>query len=239
MSAQRLPLVFLVALGARRLNDMRVVAIVAMTVLGALFTGGALAQNLSACGPTPALSPGGSTFGPFDYRTATAWERRLVEGSHFGPNIENLQSGNRGTAIGAEIHYTLGAFPNHPRALLAMSNLGQKTKVAKPPGAQWTVDCYFDRAIRWRPDDPSVRLVFGIHLIRRGQNDIARVQLGMAEEHALDEGSFRYNLGLALFDIGEVDRALEQAWRAHALGYDLPGLKRRLEKIGKWRDADK
>ncbi len=209
---------------------IRTTTLLVAIALGALQNVGA--QDFSPCGP---LVTGG--FGPFDYRTASASDKKLVEGTHFTPDVANLRAGSTG-AIGGDIDYTLRAFPNHPRALLAMSNLGQKTKVAKPPGAMWTVDCYFDRALRWRPDDPNVRLVFGIHLIRRGQKDAARVQLEIAEQSPIEEGGFRYNLGLAFLDVGDPDRALAQAWRAYALGYDLPGLRRRLEKIGKWRDAE-
>ena len=120
-----------------------------------------------------------------------------------------------------------------------MSNLGLRTKAAKPPGAKWTVDCYFDRAIRWQPDDPLVRLVFGIHLTKRGQKDAARAQLAIAEQNLLDQASFHYNLGLAFLDVDDAERALTHAWRAYALGYELPGLRHRLEKLGKWRDPEK
>src|SRR5690242_17113706 len=66
-----------------------------------------------------------NAFGPFDYRTVSADRKRLVEGSHFTPYIEGLQRGHTG-AIGSEIDYTLRAFPNHPRALVAMMKLGIK-----------------------------------------------------------------------------------------------------------------
>ena len=192
----------------------------------------ASAEEFSRCGQLA------NAFGPFDYRTASASDRYLVEGAHFTSDVANLRRGATGT-IAADIDYTLRAFPNHPRALLAMSTLGQRTKSAKPPGAKWSVECYFDRAIRWRPDDPMVRLVFGIHLARIGQKNEARAQLELAEASEINEGGFRYNLGLAFLDIGDADRALAQAWRAYALGYDLPGLRDRLKKIGKWRDAEK
>lgn len=214
-------------------SAMRVTATFVITALGCVLSVGAFAEESSPCGP---IVTGG--FGPFDYRTASAFDKKLVEGSHFTPDVQNLRKGESGYLAG-DIDYTLRAFPNHPRALLAMSNLGQKQKTAKPAGARWSVDCYFERALRWRPDDPNVRLVLGIHLIRRGQKDAARAELTIAEESSIDDASFRYSLGLAFLDVGEPDRALAQAWRAYGQGYDLPGLRRRLEKIGKWREPEK
>ena len=199
--------------------------------VSALQSADAIAQEYSPCGQLVA-----GTFGPFDYRTATEHDKKLVEGTHFTPDVANLRRGETSHAVGADIAYTLGVFPNHPRALLAMSKLGQRTKMSKPPGARFSVDCYFDRALRWRPDDPNVRLVFGIHLISRGQKEAARGQLEIADKSEIEQGGFRYNLGLAFLDIGDTERALAQAWRAYALGYNLPGLRHRLEQSGKWRE---
>ena len=46
-----------------------------------------------------------------------------------------------------------------------------------------------------------------------------------------------YNLGLIYLELGDADRALEQAHAAYALGYPLPGLRNRLQRMGKWRPA--
>jgi len=177
-------------------------------------------------------------FGPYDYRTATVETKRLVESVHFTTDVEMLRHGSTGS-LGADIGYTLNAFPNHPRALLAMSNLARRTNTPKPPGAKWTINCYFDRAIRYQPNDPYVRLVFAIHLTRTGQKDAARAQLDMAEKDVTEEGGLHYNLGLGFLEVGDTDRALAHAWRAYELGYDLPGLRSRLQKMGKWRDPPK
>src|SRR5437868_1067555 len=76
----------------------------------------ARAQNLGDCG-----SLDNPSYGPFDYRTATAYQKQLVEiiGAHFTSSVESLQHGNT-APIGGELDYTLRAFPNHRRALLAM-----------------------------------------------------------------------------------------------------------------------
>jgi len=81
-----------------------------------------------------------------------------------------------------------------------------------------------------------VRLVYGIHLTRWGKPELARQQLNLADQRPLEDGNFHYNLGLAFLDVGDTELALKHAKRAYALGYRLPGLKSRLEKLGKWRD---
>jgi hypothetical protein len=62
--------------------------------------------------------------------------------------------------------------------------------------------------------------------------------LELAEKNAPEQGNFHYNLGLAFLEIGDAERALKHAKRAYALGYRLPGLQNRLEKLGKWRDGE-
>ena len=91
-----------------------------------------------------------NAFGPFDYRSASEEDRRLVNGAHFTEQVETLKSGKTTNWPGGDIDYTLRAFPNHPRALLAMMNLSFKEKRLKPNSAHWPVECYFDRAERFR-----------------------------------------------------------------------------------------
>lgn len=201
--------------------------------LGALHCLVASAQGVMPCGDVFR-----NAFGPYDYRTTSADIKYLVEGVHFTSDIENFRKNGKASFVANDIDYTLRVFPNHPRALLALSKLSLHLKSMRPPGTQWTVDCYFQRAIRYQPDDASVRLVYGIHLTRWGKNEAARQQLDLAEKTPVDDGNFHYNLGLAFLDIGDTDRALKHAKLAYALGYRLPGLQHRLEKLGKWRDGD-
>jgi tetratricopeptide (TPR) repeat protein len=172
-----------------------------------------------------------------DYRTAPQELRNIVDSSHFTVGVETLQRPATGS-FGADIAYTLRAFPNHSRALLAMANLAFKEKTNRPKGSDYTVDCWFARAIAFAPDDPNVRLAFGIHLIRQGQKQAALENLKLASERAPDSGNFQYNLGLAFLDAGDTESALRHAWRAKELQYTLPGLKSRLQKLGKWREPN-
>ena len=42
-------------------------------------------------------------FGPFDYRTASPEQRRLVEGTHFTPKVESLAGGNTTITPGGDM----------------------------------------------------------------------------------------------------------------------------------------
>jgi Tfp pilus assembly protein PilF len=188
------------------------------------------AQDLSACGPLQ------NAYGPFDYRTATAQQRATVENFHFTRDVETLKRGASSVRVGADLSYTLRAFPNHPRALLAMTRLGQKEKTPRPKGADYTVECYFDRAIRFAADDPSVRMLYGTFLLRNGKREAAIEQLKTAEHHAGANANVYYNLGLAYFDLKDYGKARDYAKRAYELGFTLPGLKKKLQSVGQWRD---
>ena len=125
---------------------MKVALILTVALLGTLPGVGALAKEPpSPCGPIFGVG-----YGPFDYRTESKETKERVESAHFTADVESLKKGATGL-LAQDIDYTLRAFPNHPRALLAMSTLGLRSKSVKPPGANWTVHCYFERAIRGVP----------------------------------------------------------------------------------------
>jgi tetratricopeptide (TPR) repeat protein len=176
-----------------------------------------------------------SSFGPFDYRLATKEQRELVERHHFTGRVEQLVRGESGT-IGGDIAYTLRVFPNHPRALLAMAKLARREKTATPPGARYPVDCWFQRAVQFQPDDAQVRLVYGIDLLRGGKKVEAVEQLKLAEGLAVNDANVYYNLGLAYFDLNDFEKSNMYAKRAYELGFPLPGLRDKLKRAGAWRE---
>lgn len=175
-------------------------------------------------------------YGPFDYRLASPDDRQLVEGAHFKPSLEYRFEPMRGRLPASDIDYTLRAFPNHPRALLAMTKLAERDKTERPKGANWAVECYFDRAIRFRADDSGVRLVYGMFLTKKGRKKEAIEQLRVSESLAGNDMNIQYNLGLAYFDAGDFEKSLSHAHKAYSLGFPLGGLKSRLERAGKWRE---
>lgn len=186
-------------------------------------------------------SLGATGYGPLDYRTAAPDQKALVEGAHFTKDVENLKGyynearGRRG-APGDDLDYTLRAFPNHPRALFAMVRLQEKEGTIKPKGARWPVPCYFERAIRFRPDDGNVRLVFGLYLMKQGNKEGAVREFEFAKNALGDDPNASYNLGLAYFEVGKYDLALAEAKRAKELGFPLEGLEKKLRRAGKWTE---
>jgi hypothetical protein len=204
----------------------------------------ALAFTLALCIEARAqeVAPGcgnahDSAAGPYDYRTVDPWIRRDVERSHFTTPVQMLERGESVRmpgGVGRDINYTLHLMPNHPQALLAMMRYSAKLKDPKPRGARFPVMCYFERAIAFVPDDYSVRVLYGVYLARSGSAQEARQQLEKATAGAPNDANVQYNAGLAYFELKDFDQAREHGQRAYALGFQLPGLRRKLEAEGKW-----
>jgi tetratricopeptide (TPR) repeat protein len=172
--------------------------------------------------------------GPFDYRTQRD-ELKIVEDFHFTPKVEMLMAGQSGF-IGGDLDYTLKASPNHHRALLALVRWTERSRSDKTTGQQFPVECYFDRAIRFKPDDTVVRALYAQFLHKRKRTADALTQLQAGVEHAGDNAFSHYNLGLVYLELGEYERALAQAHKAASLGFPRTELKAQLVKLGKWQD---
>lgn len=169
-----------------------------------------------------------------DYRSGGA-RLELVERFHFTPEVENLIKG-KSSPIGSDIDYTLRHFPNHHRALMAMTKLALREKSPRASNAHYSVECYFDRAIRFKPDDGMVLMIYGIYLSKLGNSDRAIEQLNKALRLQPDNANINYNLGLIYFQKKDYEPAKTYAKKAYELGFPLPGLKNKLTAAGKWDD---
>ena len=182
------------------------------------------------CPPYVKGTPGG------DYTSAQDREGlSVVEKFHFSRAVETLTQGMTGS-LGADIGYTLEHYPNHHRALASMAKLGLRLKSAQPPGARYTVSCFFERAIAYAPQDVTARMVFGNYLLAMGQDGPALEQLDAASRMAPDQATIQYNLGLMYVKKKEYEKASAHAQKAYALGFPLPGLKNKLKAAGKWKE---
>jgi tetratricopeptide (TPR) repeat protein len=187
-----------------------------------------------ACGPIA------NAFGPYDYRSHKE-DLPVVEAHHFTPEVENLVRGNSrhpGSTIGGDLSYTLRAYPNHPRALMAMVRLGARENRDKPRDAMYTVECFLFRAWRFQSDDPAVRMIYATYLATHGRPKEALKHLEDAQAMGEDSPNFQYNLGLIYFDLKEYDKSLTYAYQAYANGFSLPGLREKLKKAGKWKEPE-
>lgn len=209
-----------------------------MLTLGALHSAAALAQATRGlpASPTGLCGPLDNAFGPFDYRTARRQDIEIVERYHFTPQVEALTGGESGS-LGGDLDYTLRAFPNHPRALLSLIRLGERNRSPRVAGAKYPIECYFDRAIRFQPEDAQVRVLYAHYLTRHKRLEEARRQLIAAERGDPTDPQILYNLGLGYADLNDYDRALEYAHKAYASGISFPGLRERLVRANRWRDA--
>jgi tetratricopeptide (TPR) repeat protein len=176
-------------------------------------------------------------FGPYDYRTDKS-KLGIVEDYHFTPAVEALVRGATTVLPGSDLDYTLRAFPNHPRALLAMVRYGEKMKSPQPSGAHYSVECYFDRALRFRPNDSIVRMIYANYLSKSTRTPEAIQQLEQATASAGDNAFSHYNIGLIYFDLKAYDRALVQAHKAIALGFSQTALRDQLQGVGKWTEPE-
>lgn len=200
------------------------------STIPALLLACAAAQAADDCPAYVKHHPGG------DYTSAEDRQGlAVVENFHFTPNVERLVRGATG-ALGADISYTLEHFPNHHRALAAMSRLALRDRNRKPHGARYTIECYFDRALRYRPDDARVHALYGSYLLALGQTASALEQLEQAARLEPDNATAHYNLGLLYVKTKDYEKARASAQKAYALGFPLPGLKRQLVAAGEWRD---
>jgi tetratricopeptide (TPR) repeat protein len=177
--------------------------------------------------------PGG--YGPYDFRVDKD-KLYVVEYHHFDAGVETFTREKNGY-FGGDIDYTLRAFPNHHRALMAMINLGLRERANQPRGARYTVQCWLMRAEAFRPDDEMVKVIHGIYHLKHGRSKEAVEKLEQARGMGSQDANVHYNLGLAYLDLNQYDKALESAHAAYAMGFPLPGLRDRLQRAGRWRAA--
>lgn len=210
----------------------------APSLVGSLFVATHAVAQVSAeyCGSIA------HSLGPFDYRQAGgSGEHRdmlaTVEGAHFTQEIELLIRGRSGGADpGADMNYTLLAYPNHHRALISVMRYGEKKASPKPPGLRYEVECYFERAIRFRPDDAIARIIYATYLTKNKRVSEAVAQLEQATRIAGENAFTHYNVGLAYLDMKIYDKSLAQAHKALALGFERTELRDLLQKVGQWKD---
>ena len=119
-----------------------------------------------------------------------------------------------------------------------MMKLGEKEKTSKPYGSNYTVACWFTRAIAFRPDDAIVRMIYSGFLNSKGNINDANNQLELATASANDNGFTHYNIGLHYFDLKNYDKALVQAHKAIGLGFNHADLRNQLTAAGKWKEPE-
>ncbi len=205
-----------------------------------LLAASASAQQVPGCGNLE------NAFGPFDYRPDTyVYEStykshkalvNIVERAHYTIETEMLVSRKTGLVVstGADLSYTLRVFPNHHKALMTLIALSEKEKTDKPRDSIYTVDCWFRRAVTWKPDDNVAKMIYSTYLDKTNRRSEAEAQLDAAARQAGDNVFTHHNLGLVYFDMKMYDKALFHAQRTYGLGMTIPTLKEQLKSVNKW-----
>ncbi|HNT38987.1 MAG TPA: ABC transporter permease [Rubrivivax sp.] len=221
------------AASRRRRKDQRLRHVVRLSLVCALLgsSAGAYALNVEV----PGCGNLSNAFGPWDYRVDRGEPLQLVESAHFTPVVEGLIRGQSST-VAQDLDYTLRAFPNHHRALIAAGRLADRAKSMQPPGLRYPIDCWYERAIRFKPDDLTVRMLFAEWLSKHKREDDALRQLDFVKVKAGDNPFTHYNLGLVYVKLGKFDDALSQAHKAAALGMPRQELKQALQAAGRWAE---
>lgn len=180
--------------------------------------------------------------GPFDYRSPPPQAIIAnVEMNHFNGHLASMLKGNDyyygsgGGSVAGGFDYTLRVFPNHHRALKALIDLSQRKKnVQRLNGLNWSVECYFERAIRYIPDDVVVRQIYAMFLNNQGRTSDAEYQIELIIEDAEINPQLAYNIGLFYAKWRKWDMARKFANIAYRGGFNLPGLREILTQNRQW-----
>lgn len=187
----------------------------------------ALGEVAAECG-----NPFNNGVGPYDYNNGEDRTNMrkipIVEKYHFTPVVESLARGSTSESAMGDIDYTLRAVPNHHRALNAMARFDIE-KGGIPP--RWhSAECWFERAIQFRPDDGEVWLIYANWKARKQRNGEALEAYVRAKKLLPDNIEVDYNMGLLYLKMGQYEKALAHAKTAYAGNYPLQGLRHRLEE---------
>jgi tetratricopeptide (TPR) repeat protein len=214
--------------------------------LGALVLALCLAGHVALaeeCGPVPL--PGAA--GPYDYVDSKySWNLNDISQNHWVPAQRELKDNRIQWAL-YQINYLLIRVPNHYPALFELGRIQQKYPgviynpalagkdevLEFPP----TPECYFNRAFRYRPNDATLWMLFGMYHHKTGKLDEALVHYRKAESMDPESSEIQYNLGLLYFDLKDYEPARQHAQKAYALGYPLEGLRKKLAAAGQWPAA--
>lgn len=93
----------------------------------------------------------------------------------------------------------------------------------------------FEKAMTANPADPSPYSALALLHRKNKQLGLARDVLIRGDAALKGKSAeIHYNLGLILLELGDPDGAMGYAKKAYLEGYPLPGLKKKLVKIGRW-----
>jgi len=174
-------------------------------------------------------------YGPYDYTNPNhrGYNLKIVEQYHFNKDVEFLKKG-MSAGIGNDIDYTLRAFPNHHRALYAMSRYQLKNPAFANNSKFPATECYFQRAMKFTPNDFRAMQLYANYLGKKKQPNMAVDVYKRALSIKKAPPEINYSLGLLYFKLKKYNEAVEQAEIAYANGVKNSKLARKLKGINRW-----
>ncbi len=152
-----------------------------------------------------------------DYYAARGSELlKSVEQYHLGPGEEHVRAKEYQSAWN-DFDFILRAFPNHPQALLLMTQLCTQWR-----GPKCELNSAFERAIDVNPKASGTFVALGIYLYRTKHYGDAIQSYQRALTIDNDSMNAHYNLGLTYLETKQYELANEHAQRAYALGAPTP-----------------
>ena len=122
-----------------------------------------------------------------------------------------------------------------PAGLLYPTIAGTLAEIQAEQGDKAQAMETLNASIRAQPDRPQPYLLLAFAERKQGRLDQAKQTLEKATATVGEDSvELQYNLGLINLELGDVDEAVENAKRAYAKDYPLPGLQHKLKKLGRW-----
>jgi len=191
-------------------------------------------------------SGGKQGYGPFDYSKRSSLPRYnlfIVEVAHFTPKVERLLEGES-SSIEGDLNYTLRAWPNHHKALLSFTRFqlsinnnlikdNPKTK-RKENSLTTPPECYFQRAIKFSPNDATVYSLYAYYLKKIGhlkKSSLLYEKALSLQEHNI---KIKYSYALLLIKLKKFKEANTLAKEIYSNKKAPKGLMKILKKNKHW-----
>jgi len=191
-------------------------------------------EDLDIVGISAVCGARSSGFGPpLDYRTAE-FIGSTTDAQHTEIALEELRKPSPdGSVVLHNLNWALARSPNH---YVALGGIVDWERSKRPMAGYPSTKCYLFWARQFVPDDLNTWLITGNYYYKKNDFRRARAWYQDALTKQPDSAEAHYALGLVLFEEGDFDDAMNHARQAYALGYPLPGLRRKLERVGQWDD---
>lgn len=154
-----------------------------------------------------------------------------VEKYHLQPGYDKLAKKHYQAAFG-DARFILNYFPNHPRALVLLSDICGRWQ-----SPECNPDRWIENAVSRNPSVAATHVIYGIYLHRAKRFEAAVTAYKQALDIDPMSVSAHYNLGLSYVELKQFELANQHAQKSYALGAPFPGLREKLKQVGFWKPS--